>query len=234
MAVYTDFIERAKHTCALGGAIATLTALPRTVPIVHASGGCAAALSTTFSNAGGYRGSGYCGGNMIPSSSVAQDEIVFGGEPRLEEQIEHTLLAIDGDLYFVVTGCQVEIVGDDAVGVASRYRDRGVLGASTPGFGGTSFTGYEAVLSTLIAELIEKSPAHNTRTVNLLGLVPGHDAQYRGNLNELKRLLGRFVCRGDDQPALQRRNAERCLCVCMSRRRTGGLAPGRRAAIHAL
>ncbi|MEM5770076.1 MAG: nitrogenase component 1, partial [Bacillota bacterium] len=94
------FIERAKSTCALGGAIVTLTSLPKTIPIVHASGGCSTMLSGTFSQASGYKGTGYCGGHMTPTSNIVEKNIVFGGEERLEEQIAHTIKVIDGDLYF--------------------------------------------------------------------------------------------------------------------------------------
>lgn len=183
------FIERAKFSCALGGALTTIAGIPRVVPIVHASGGCAAALSGTYNLAAGYRGTGYCGGTMIPTSNIAENNIVFGGEDRLEEQIENSLEILDADLYIVVTGCQVEIIGDDAVSVANRYRDRKVIGTSTPGFLGNTFKGYDAVLNAIIREVIEVTKEKEEKTVNILGVVPGHDVFYRGNLDEIKRLL---------------------------------------------
>ncbi len=190
----STFIERAKVTCALGGAIVTLSALPKAVPIVHASGGCAGTLSGTYNLASGYKGSGYCGGTMIPTSNIVENDIVFGGEDRLEEQIINTVKIIDADLYFVVTGCQVEIIGDDAVGVTHRFKDdkATVLAANTPGFLGDSFKGYDVVLSTIAAELIEKKKIKAENTVNILGIVPGQDVFYRGNIREVKRLLNQL------------------------------------------
>lgn len=185
-----EFIDRAKFSCALGGALTTIAGIPGVVPIVHASGGCAAALSGTYNLAAGYRGTGYCGGAMIPTTNISENNIVFGGEERLTEQIENSLEILDADLFVVVTGCQVEIIGDDAVSVAGRYRDKNVIGASTPGFSGNTFKGYDAVLNTIIKEVIELSPEKDENTVNLLGTVPGHDVFYRGNLDEIKRLLG--------------------------------------------
>lgn len=185
----TEFIDRAKFSCALGGALTTIAGIPKVVPIVHASGGCAAALSGTYNLAAGYRGTGYCGGTMIPTTNIAENNIVFGGEDRLEEQIENSLEILDADLYVVVTGCQVEIIGDDAVSVAGRYRDRNVIGASTPGFLGNTFKGYDAVLKTIIKEVVKPSAEKEENTVNILGVVPGHDVFYRGNLDEIKRLL---------------------------------------------
>jgi nitrogenase molybdenum-iron protein beta chain len=188
--VLADFIERAKFSCALGGALTTISGLPKVIPIVHASGGCAAALSGTYNLASGYRGTGYCGGAMIPTTNIAENHIVFGGEQRLTEQIESTIEIMNGDLYIVVTGCQVEIIGDDAVSIAKRYREKNVIGASTPGFLGNTFKGYDAVLKSIIKDVIIPNEEKEINTINILGVVPGHDVFYRGNLDEITRLLG--------------------------------------------
>jgi nitrogenase molybdenum-iron protein beta chain len=158
----SQFIERAKFACALGGAISTIEGLHRAVPIVHAAGGCANYLSGTYNVAAGYRGVGYCGGSMIPTSNIAENNVVFGGEERLAEQIESTLFALDGDIYIVVTGCQVEIIGDDAAGVVRRYADRRVIGASTPGFLGNALKGYDAVMAALVKQCVRAAGAAGT------------------------------------------------------------------------
>ena len=185
----SDFIERSKFSCALGGALSTIAAIPKAVPIVHASGGCAAALSGTYNLSAGYRGVGYCGGNMIPTSNISQSHIVFVGESKLEGQIEATLKYLKGDIYIVVTGCQTEMIGDDAVGIAERYRDQNVIGVNTPGFLGTTLRGYDAVLSALVKSVIKKKDEKDPKTINLLGIVPGHDVFYRGNISHLRQLL---------------------------------------------
>ncbi|MDR0858486.1 MAG: hypothetical protein LBN97_05615 [Oscillospiraceae bacterium] len=186
----STFIERPKSSCALGGALTTLAGLNRVVPIVHAAGGCAAGLSGVYSGAAGYRGIGYCGGNMMPTTNIAENNVVFGGEERLTEQIENTLFAMSGDLYVVVTGCQVEIIGDDAKSVAKRYADKNVIAVSTPGFLGNTLKGYDAVVNALIENVVKPSELKDPKTVNILGVVPGHDVFYRGNLEEIRRLLG--------------------------------------------
>lgn len=186
-----DFIERSKFSCALGGALSTIAAIPKAVPIVHASGGCAAALSGTYNLSAGYRGVGYCGGNMIPTSNISQSNIVFGGEDKLVGQIESTLKYIKGDLYIVVTGCQTEMIGDDSVGIAARYRDQNVIGVNTPGFLGNTLRGYDAILSALAKSIIVKQEEKEPKTINLLGIVPGHDVFYRGNIAHLRELLAK-------------------------------------------
>lgn len=200
----SDFIERSKFSCALGGALSTIAAIPKAVPIVHASGGCAAALSGTYNLSAGYRGVGYCGGNMIPTSNISQSNIVFGGEDKLVGQIESTIKYLKGDIYIVVTGCQTEMIGDDSVGIASSYRKNNVIGVNTPGFKGNTLRGYDEVLSALIKEVVEKTDEKEEKTINLLGIVPGHDVFYRGNIEHLKQLLGRIGVKvntffGDDE-----------------------------------
>ena len=188
----SDFIERSKFSCALGGALSTIAAIKRAVPIVHASGGCAAALSGTYNLSAGYRGVGYCGGNMIPTSNISQSHIVFGGEDKLVGQIESTLKYIKGDIYIVVTGCQTEMIGDDAVGIAERYEEQNVIGVNTPGFLGNTLRGYDAILSALAKSVIRKTDEKEAHTINLLGIVPGHDVFYRGNIAYITELLGKI------------------------------------------
>ncbi|MDR3590530.1 MAG: nitrogenase component 1 [Negativicutes bacterium] len=185
------FVERPRFLCTLGGAIATLNALPRTIPIIHAAAGCGGNIGNALNGAAGYLGSGYCGGLAVPSSNVYEKEIVFGGEERLAEQLENTLKVMDGDLYFVVTGCMTEIIGDDAISVARRFNSAKmpVLAADTGGFRGNSYQGYDIVLETLFREVVAPQAEKEERTVNLFGVVPVQDVFWQGNLAALKRLL---------------------------------------------
>ncbi len=84
----SGFIDRPKYSCALGGAISTLNALPGVAPILHAAPGCGLNLSYAINGGSGYVGSGYCGGACLPSTNVCEKEIVFGGEDRLIDLIE--------------------------------------------------------------------------------------------------------------------------------------------------
>ncbi|MDU4960464.1 MAG: nitrogenase component 1 [Sporomusaceae bacterium] len=190
----SKFIERPRYLCTMGGAVATLKALPRAVSILHSSPGCGGNFANALNGAAGYLGSGYCAGQALPSSNIYERDIVFGGEERLAEQIASTLEIVDADLYFVVTGCMVDLIGDDAVAVAKRFRQQGkpVFGAETGGFKGNSYKGYDIVLSKLFAEFVEPSPVKNKQLVNLFGLVPVQDVFWKGNLNALMRLIGKL------------------------------------------
>lgn len=187
----SKFVDRPRYVCALGGALATLRAIPRAIPIIHASAGCGSNISNAIGPGGGHFGSGYASGMSLPSSNVIEKDIVFGGEDRLKEQIETTLELMDGDLYVVVTGCMVEMIGDDARGVAADFSDyeKPVLAVETGGFKGNSFTGYDLLLETLFKEFVVKKEEKKQDVVNIFGLVPAQDAFYKGNLRELKGLL---------------------------------------------
>jgi len=190
----SKFIDRPRYVCSLGGGLETLHALPRTIPIVHASAGCGSNISNATNPGGGHFGSGYVSGMSLPSTNVIEKDIIFGGEDRLREQIKSTLEVIDGDLYVVVTGCMVEMIGDDVSQVVSEFShsEKPVLAVETGGFRGNSFTGYDLVLQTLFKEFVVKSKNKKVDVVNIFGLVPAQDAFYKGNLRELKSLLNKL------------------------------------------
>jgi nitrogenase molybdenum-iron protein beta chain len=185
------FIERPRYQCALGGALVTINSIERAVAIVHASSGCAASADGAATVGSGYWGSTVADGRATPSTNVVENEIIFGGEQRLAEQIEATLEIVDADLYAVITGCMTDIIGDDVRSVVSEFRKKGhpVIFAETGGFKGDSSIGYEFIWESIIAQYVEKGLPKNPRLVNILGLVPTQDVFWRGNLVELKRLL---------------------------------------------
>jgi len=193
----SSFVDRPRYACALGGALATLRAIPRAIPIIHASAGCGHNLHNAINPGAGYLGGGYCGGLALPSSNVAERDVVFGGENRLREQIASTLEIMDGDLYMVLTGCMVEMIGDDVDAVVSEFEDseKPVIAVHTPSFRGNSYAGYELVLGALIQRFITRQRQKAPGTVNVLGIVPAQDVFWKGNLKEIKRLLERLGLR---------------------------------------
>lgn len=187
----SNFIERPRYLCPLGGAMATVTALPGAVPILHAASGCAGSISWAQNGGSALQVGGYCGGLSVPSSNVQEREVVFGGDRRLSEQIRNTLEVIKGDLYFVITGCVTEIIGDDVGAVVSEFQDQGVniAFAETGGFKGNSYYGYDLVLQSLFRRFVRKGLEKIKGRVNVWGIVPSMDVFYRGNLEGVRDLL---------------------------------------------
>jgi nitrogenase molybdenum-iron protein beta chain len=182
-----------------------MRAMRRTIPIVHAGAGCAYNYYIGGNAGAGYLGGGYCGATSTPSSNAAEREIIFGGEDRLEEQIRTTMEIMDGDLYVVISGCQVEMIGDDISGVVGNMAGNGgnagnngcnnaglcenVLAVQTPSFKGNSQHGYDLLFEKLVRSFIPKQKSKKEKTVNVFGIIPGNDVFYKGNLKEIKRVL---------------------------------------------
>lgn len=188
----SNIIDRPRFTCTLGGALGTLKALPgKVIPIIHAAPGCGGNLGYTISLSAAYAGSGYASNQAVSSTCVTEKDLIFGGEDRLEEQIESTLEIMDGDLFVVMTACMVEIVGDDVKNVVSRFSttEKPVLAVETGGFRGDSYDGYDLLLETLVKSYVEPSKEKNEKMINLLGVVPIMDIFWKRDLSILKELL---------------------------------------------
>ncbi len=183
-------IERPRFSCMLGGVLATLSALPKTVPIIHGAQGCGGSLANTYS-LGGYLGVGYCGGFGVPSSNIGESEIIFGGADRLTREINSTFEVMDGDLYVLTTTCMTDIIGDDVKGVLSEIgeKDKPILFIDTGGFQGNSYYGYSKLIEVLFEQYIPIKEKKKKNLVNILGLVPGYDPFFRGDLEEIQRIL---------------------------------------------
>jgi len=175
----------------LGGVLATLSALPRTIPIIHGAQGCGGNLGGAYSQ-GGYLGAGYCGNSAVPSSNIGESDIIFGGADRLIREINSTFEVMDGDLFVVTTTCMTDIIGDDIKGVLSEVgkKEKPILFIDTGGFIGNSYYGYSKFIEELFLQYIPKSEKKKKNLVNVFGLVPGYDPYFRGDLEEIKRILG--------------------------------------------
>jgi nitrogenase molybdenum-iron protein beta chain len=153
--------------------------------------GCGGNLSGAYAFGSGYWGSGRCSGGSAPTSGITETEIVFGGSDRLREEIESTLELIDGKLYVVATGCMTELIGDDTNGVVGHFAQDGqpVTAISTPSFKGDSYAGYEIALDGIFNEYLRPAAKKNPRLVNIFGIIPAYDPFFRGDLEELARLI---------------------------------------------
>ncbi|GHV74170.1 oxidoreductase nitrogenase component 1 [Spirochaetia bacterium] len=190
-------IERPRYFCSFGGALGTLEALPETIPIMHATSGCAASIAWGQAGTAAMQVGGFCGGLSVPSSNIGEREVIFGGADRLTEQIRRTFEVMEGRLFVVITSCVTEIIGDDVQAVVSEIR--GEMGASpdaphlvfakTGGFRGNSYLGYDIVMEAIVRQFVQKPVKKRPLSVNLLGIVPYMDIFWRGNLAGLRRAL---------------------------------------------
>jgi nitrogenase molybdenum-iron protein beta chain len=199
MAVKTvECIERPRAACALSGALAAMSALPGVVPIIHSALGCGGSLASSFAFGAGYFGTGYCSGFLSPSSGITEREIIFGGNDRLTEEITTAAELIDAELFVVVTSCMTEMIGDDAQSAASEaVSDVPVIALSTPSFKGNAYSGYEILIDGIFNNYLPVSAERDAGLVNIFGIVPAYDPFFRGDLEEIARLLSKLGLRAN-------------------------------------
>lgn len=180
-------IERPRSLCSLHGALDVIGNIYKAIPILHASPGCSMQASnrTNLYYLGGYHG--------LPSSNAYEKEVVFGGTKRLEETIRGSLEIMDGDYYAVLTGCSMGINGDDVDSVVSKFSDSKypIASIDTAGFRGDTYTGYSMALLATAKALAKKTQTDN-RLINIYGQPPSSDITFRGDLEEITRLLARI------------------------------------------
>jgi len=75
----SNVIEQGRYTCAIG-AMQSVVAIKRAVPILHAGPGCGDMIAGFFE-----RSTGYAGGSTSPCTNFSEKEVVFGGIERLRE-----------------------------------------------------------------------------------------------------------------------------------------------------
>jgi nitrogenase molybdenum-iron protein beta chain len=87
------------------------------------------------------------------------------------------------------------MVGDDMAAMTAELAGQGVpvICYEGAGFKGDTYSGYEGVTEAVFTQLpgVMHIPAEKRdRSVNILGLVPGEDPYWQGNLEELRRIFG--------------------------------------------
>ncbi len=177
-------LDKQRYKCALG-AMQTVQAINRALPILHSGPGCAQKLSESTGS------SGYFSPNIFPCTSINEKDVVFGGVKKLNSTIENALKVIDADLYVVLTGCIPEIVGDDSGEVVSRFEDadKPVIYAPTAGFKGNNYRGHEQVVDAIVDQYLKKTDKKQKGLVNIWADVPYQDLFWLGNIRELERLI---------------------------------------------
>ncbi len=177
-------LDKQRYKCALG-AMQTVQAITRAIPVLHSGPGCAQKLSDSTGS------SGYFSPNIFPCTSINERDVVFGGTKKLHSTVDNALKVIDADLYVVLTGCIPEIVGDDTGEVVSEFADadKPVIYASTAGFKGNNYWGHEQVIDAIISQYLKKSDDRQKGLVNIWADVPYQDLFWLGNIRELEKLL---------------------------------------------
>lgn len=81
-------LDKQRYKCALG-AMQTVQAISRALPILHSGPGCAQKLSESTGS------SGYFSPNIFPCTSINEKDVVFGGVKKLDSTIKNASKVID-------------------------------------------------------------------------------------------------------------------------------------------
>lgn len=183
-------IEQERYTCAIG-ALQSVVAIPRAVPILHSGPGCGTMIAGFFE-----RSTGYAGGSTSPCTNFSEREVVFGGTDRLRNIIKNTYKVLDTDLQVVVTGCTAGIVGDDVASVTEEFLEEGkpIVHVETSGFKSNNYVSHSNVINAIIDQYVSRFEEENPKRseenlVNVFASIPYQDQFWKGNLREYKRLL---------------------------------------------
>ncbi len=186
----SGIIEQERYTCAIG-ALQSVVAIPKAVPILHSGPGCGDMIQGFFE-----RSTGYAGGSTSPCTNFSEKEVVFGGIDRLRQIITNTYKVLDTRLQVVLTGCTSGIVGDDVDSLVQEFRDAGkpIVSVETAGFKANNFEAHSLVVNGIIDQYVslfeeDNEPKSEAGTVNLFASIPYQDPFWKGNLAEYKRLL---------------------------------------------
>lgn len=186
----SDSIFQPRNFCELG-ALHSVLAINKAVPIVHSGAGCCLRLYQGMSYCNGYQGSGYNGGNFVPNDNIHREDFIYGGENRIRELIESTLKIIDAELYVVLTGCNVQLAGDDVNAVVNEFKEKGVpiVYVDTTGYRGSAYIGHELLMNSIIEQFVKIKLPVKEKRVNLWVNVPYLDPFWSGNIDNIKVML---------------------------------------------
>ncbi len=153
----SGIIEQERYTCAIG-ALQSVVAIPKAVPILHSGPGCGNMIQGFFE-----RATGYAGGSTSPCTNFSEQEVVFGGIERLRGIISNTYKVLDTDLQVVLTGCTAGIVGDDVEGLVDEFRNEGkpIVSVETAGFKCSNFEAHSLVVNAIVDQYVSLFESEN-------------------------------------------------------------------------
>jgi nitrogenase molybdenum-iron protein beta chain len=188
--IMSSVIEQERYTCAIG-ALQSVVAIPKAVPILHAGPGCGDMIAGFFE-----RSTGYAGGSTSPCTNFSEKDVVFGAVDRLRGIVANTYKVLDTDLQVILTGCTSGIVGDDVDSLAEEFRAEGrpIVSVETAGFKCNNYEAHSLIVNAIIDQYTDGFAEDNKNrsepnTVNVFASLPYQDPFWKGNLGEYKRLL---------------------------------------------
>ena len=168
----TDSVEGSvsQRACVYCGARVVLNPITDAYHIVHGPIGCA---SYTWDIRGSLTSDSEVFRNSF-STDLREQDIIFGGEKKLEGAIEEIVKTYKSELIFVYATCVVGVIGDDIDAVCRNMSEKHgikIIPVKSSGFAGNKSTGYKATCNAIL-DLVEEGnePIVKSKTkVNYMG-----------------------------------------------------------------
>ena len=168
----TDSVEGSvsQRACVYCGARVVLNPITDAYHIVHGPIGCA---SYTWDIRGSLTSDSEVFRNSF-STDLREQDIIFGGEKKLEGAIEEIVKTYKSELIFVYATCVVGVIGDDIDAVCRNMSEKygiKIIPVKSSGFAGNKSTGYKAACNAIL-DLVEDGdePIVKSKTkVNYMG-----------------------------------------------------------------
>ena len=168
----TDSVEGSvsQRACVYCGARVVLNPITDAYHIVHGPIGCA---SYTWDIRGSLTSDSEVFRNSF-STDLREQDIIFGGEKKLEGAIEEIVKTYKSELIFVYATCVVGVIGDDIDAVCRNMSEKHgikIIPVKSSGFAGNKSTGYKAACNAIL-DLVEDGdePIVKSKTkVNYMG-----------------------------------------------------------------
>lgn len=163
--------------CTPLGACIAFKGVEGCVPFLHGSQGCATYMRR-------YIISHYREPVDIASSSLGENDAIYGGGPNLMQGLLNVMDKYQPGLMGVASTCLTETIGDDMPMIVRQFRKEfenmdipEIVMVSTPSYSGTHMQGFHAAVHALVTQLVKKSADHGG--INIFpGLVSPEDIRY--------------------------------------------------------
>lgn len=167
--------------CMPMGAATALCGIRDCITILHGSQGCATYIRR-------HMATHYNEPVDIASSSLTEQGTVYGGEKNLKQGLKNMIALYHPKVIGIMTTCLAETIGEDIEGIKERfyeenpqYQDITILPVSSPGYGGTQYEGYMAVLNA-VADKLEMDTQKNEKVNVILPPQSPADIRYLKNI----------------------------------------------------
>ncbi len=156
-----------QRACVYCGARVVLNPITDAFHIVHGPIGCA---SYTWDIRGSLSSGSETYRNSF-STDLREEDVIFGGEKKLEGAIDEIVREFSPELIFVYATCIVGVIGDDIEAVCKRAEQKysiRVIPVQSSGFAGNKSMGYKAACRALLKLMGDKT-GEKLHGINFLG-----------------------------------------------------------------